>query len=253
MLNELLGLMKLNAISFLGAGGTGCVFKVSSADELRPMRRSSMALKVVDDEKKIASLYNGHQLNRSIFALKSDVAVVKAVDFKVCCGGKGAGMLMEESGTGALIKTSKGTTRINIKRALDALASVHSTEYHHGDARIANLLICSDIYKWCDLQFAYCHEVEALKKSSFGKDIMTLMTSIGQEFVADSREFVDILDGYVKTKDTTNLMHFFRKGGICELESEVAEVRDEAEVALDRASDNSVSQLKQFRVDYWGT
>jgi hypothetical protein len=230
ILDELLKLLTMKAISFLGAGGTGCVFKVSPVDESRPMRSRCKALKVVVDEKKIASLHNEHQLNRSIFAIHSNVAVVKAEDFKACCDGIGAGMLMEESGTGAHIKTSRGKMKINIKRALDALASIHSTGYHHGDARIANLLICSDVYKWCDLQYAYCQEGEALKKSSFGKDIITLMTSLSREFPFESKEFMGISDGYVKTNDTNDLLHFFCQGGVYELESQVAEIsHDELE------------------------
>ena len=134
VLDELLVEMGLEAISFLGAGATGCVFEVYEG--LRPPRRKQ-ALKVVVGKKNIASLQKEYLVNKTIFAKKSDVAVVKATAFKVCSGESGAGMLMEESGTGALRKMScKGGWRINIRLALDALASVHSTAYHHGDARI---------------------------------------------------------------------------------------------------------------------
>jgi hypothetical protein len=66
-----------------------------------------------------------------------------------------------------------------------------------------------------------------LKKSSFGKDIITLMTSLSREFPFESKEFMDILDGYVKTNDTNDLLHFFSQGGVYELESQVAEISDD--------------------------
>ena len=256
ILDELLVSMKLEARSFLGAGATGCVFKVSPTDESRPRFRGGMALKVVVGKKNIASLSNEYMHNNLIFAKKEDVAVVKAVAFKVCNDEGGAGMLMAEAGSGAQVIKSRRAIRINIKRALDALASVHSTEYHHGDARIANLLICSDVYKWCDLQFAYCHEAEALKRSSFGADIVTLMTSLGKEFPFDSAEFMDLLDGYVKTQDTAPFLDLFLKDGIFEFEPPVAESSDEvdggqdaessdeADGGQDQASGHAVSRLK---------
>ena len=251
ILDELLVSMKLEARSFLGAGATGCVFEVSPTDESRPRIRGGMALKVVVGKKNIASLSNEYMHNNLIFSKKKDVAVVKAVAFEVCNDEGGAGMLMEEAGSGALVK-SRRAIRINIKRALDALASVHSTEYHHGDARIANLLICSDVYKWCDLQFAYRHEAEALKRSSFGGDIVTLMTLLGKEFPFDSAEFMDLLDGYVKTQDTAPFLDLFLTDDIFEFEPPVAESSDEVDGGSsdevdggqDQASGHAVSRLK---------
>ena len=245
VLDELLVEMGLEAISFLGAGATGCVFEVYEG--LRPPRRKQ-ALKVVVGKKNIASLQKEYLVNKTIFAKKSDVAVVKATAFKVCSGESGAGMLMEESGTGALRKMScKGGWRINIRLALDALASVHSTAYHHGDARIANLLICTDAYKWCDLQYAFCHESEELKRSSFCGDITTLITSIGKEVLVDSKEFQEALDKYVKGQDPTVLLNILCKDGKFDHKYQIAEVSNEVDGGQDQASENAVSQLKQWR------
>jgi tRNA A-37 threonylcarbamoyl transferase component Bud32 len=148
-------------------------------------------------------LSDEYKHNKIIFQEKKDVAVVKAIELNVCESGQGAGMLMEECGTAVL-----SLTRQKIKFALDALASIHSTKHHHGDARIANLLICTGIYKWCDMQYAYIHDNNDARKMSFGRDIMTLMSSLSIEAPFDSTNFKEILDGYAKTQETEQLLKF---------------------------------------------
>ena len=203
ILDELLLSMNFRAISFLGAGAMGCVFQVCPVACSRPSIRDTQALKVVIGEKNCSRLSDEYKHNKFIFQLKEDVAVVKAIELYFCQSGKGAGMLMEECGTKVLT-----LTRQKIQYGLGALASVHSTKHHHGDARIANLLICTGIYKWCDLQYAYVHEHIDARKISFGKDIMTLMSSLGKEAPFDSTNFKEILDGYVETQDTKPLLKF---------------------------------------------
>ena len=171
-----------------------------------------MALKVVVGEKNIPHLHNEFSHNQSIFSISPEVAVVKAVSFKVCSTGMGAGMLMEHGGSPAMTIYSESAK--HIKPALNDLASIHKTGYQHGDARIANLIIFEGQYWWCDLQFAMHHSEDELMKRSFKSDIVTLMASLGKGSLVESSAFMIALDSYrPESTDSEGLIEFLEQDG----------------------------------------
>ena len=167
VLNELLDEMKLNisTIPFLGKGGTGCVFRVAPKGDR--LGSTDMALKVVTGKEKIWILDQEFRTNQEILRSDPDVAVIKASKFHVTSQNQGAGMLMEQVG--------EKSKEFKFEQSMQALISVHGTGYHHGDSRIANLLICGDLYKWCDLQSAQKYDSTKLQAFTFAEDIVSLL------------------------------------------------------------------------------
>ena len=167
VLNELLDEMKLNisTIPFLGKGGTGCVFRVAPKGDR--LGSTDMALKVVTGKEKIWILDQEFRTNQEILRSDPDVAVIKASKFHVTSQNQGAGMLMEQVG--------EKSKEFKFEQSMQALISVHGTGYHHGDSRIANLLICGDICKWCDLQSAQKYDRTELQAFTFAEDIVSLL------------------------------------------------------------------------------
>ncbi len=93
-------------------------------------------------------------------------------------------MLMEEVGVPVSMTEQGG-----LLKALRTLLELHRAECAHGSARIDNLLVCGDRFKWCDLQRATLREDLASRVPSmryfsffpmqnmFGGDLTALIES----------------------------------------------------------------------------
>ena len=125
---------------FLGVGGTGCVFRVSSD---QGGTRAGLALKVVVGKRNIAQLEGEFSRNQMVAKRAGDV-IVKATILYATERKVSAGLLFDEVGR------ELESTDDNLKRGLEALLSLHQHGFHHGDARLANLLICFRNVKFND-------------------------------------------------------------------------------------------------------
>jgi hypothetical protein len=160
VLDQLLRDMKLRLSDgpgcLLGSGRLGSVFKVC-ADDGRSAE-ACMALKVVAGSENVCKLETEFEKNQAICRRPLGPSViVKAI--KLICyhddqkDTVGAGMLMEEVGVPVSMTEQGG-----LLKALRTLLELHRAECAHGSARIDNLLVCGDRFKWCDLQRATLRE-----------------------------------------------------------------------------------------------
>jgi hypothetical protein len=105
------------------------------------------ALKIVIGKDNVELLKREYSRNHEISA----DCVVRGCDFIRCDALRGAGMLMEEVGT----KVDPGTVLAKSHTIFDAMVRLHLTGYAHGDARVANLINCKGIFKWCDVERSF--------------------------------------------------------------------------------------------------
>ena len=187
--------------SFLGIGGTGCVFLVNDR-EGNPQLRNAQAMKVVIGSSKIPLLKAEFAINKQMTESAGNF-IMRASDIKCQLGG--AGMLMADVGTA--IESNQLRKR---RFALDSLSNLHIAGFYHGDARKQNLLECCGSYKWCDLQRAGSlvnlpndFQVQEHLKH----DIRTLLSSFGYEFVLDEHSDT-LLRNYAKDMSNANLQSF---------------------------------------------
>ena len=134
--------------SFLGAGGTGRVFKVT--DNTNGIK---MALKIVGEDS-VGSLLNEHDHMRSLADTDFVASVVRDPVYlyrgETLVGETlvGAAMLMSHVGQ----KVLRGdVTRGVAKAILAILFELHHSGFQHGDARLANVICVDGKYRWIDL------------------------------------------------------------------------------------------------------
>jgi ribonuclease HI len=222
--------------SFLGAGGTGCVFQVRNEHE-------SKAVKIVEGSK-IHSLLKEFGANQAICKVDKDV-IVQATETKVVQNG--GWILMSNVCQKIKFKTNCGkrqsSNNIHLRGALEALRRFHETGFHHGDARRDNLLMLDGKYKWCDLQLCFNYEEGPGRAAFFAEDILTLLRSFEKEVPNGPRSAFQDLKSYAcnakfieyeKTRSSQSL----RDCVACLVEEEIYAV-SAAEVASD---DGGVSQ-----------
>jgi hypothetical protein len=151
---------------FLGAGATGVVFRVREDESDK-----EFALKIVVGENCVRRLIREYERNQEISA----ECVVKGCDFIHLDAIGGAGMLMEEVGT----KVVPEKVLDESNKILAAMVRLHSKGYVHGDARVAKLLNCHGIYKWCDVERS-SQTSDATRLMCFRDDIRTLRKSLNR-------------------------------------------------------------------------
>ncbi len=198
-LNDILEISKLKLYDnnnckarFLGVGGTGSVFWVDRSQSVR----RGMALKVAAGTNNVVRLKYEFRNNQMVAERAADV-IVKAIELFHSRKSEAAGLLMEEVG--------REVAATELDKALEALASLHKAGFRHGDARRQNLLFCSKILKWCDLQCTEdISELEnEVKTEEIYQDISTLLHSFGKEL--DNPLDKDLLEKYIADVSKVNL------------------------------------------------
>jgi hypothetical protein len=131
---------------FLGAGAMGKVFKVQDSS------KNQYALKMVLGETDTVVLKREHMILKEICSVSGDekpitVTSVKYCEVKVKEVVAGAGFLMTPVG-----KPLSKKNPHHFKLGLNSLLNLHQISHYHGDARAANMILCEDQVRLCDLR-----------------------------------------------------------------------------------------------------
>ena len=199
-------LYELKGTSFLGIGGTGCVFLVHDREQSAQVR-TAQAMKVVIGAPNIPLLKAEYMMNIKISQSAENV-IMRASDIKYQLDG--AGMLMSD--VGAAIESNQYRKRM---AALDLIVKLHQAGYYHGDARKQNLLEFCGNFKWCDLQRAGILASlpdDEQRQAHLMHDICMILNSFGYDKLAPAKR--DTLREYAENMTIENLTSFV--SGVCE-------------------------------------
>lgn len=150
---------------FLGLGAFGRVLKVKTKEGLSVALKMILSKDESDCERALKEF--------SIARLARGTGVV--IDVLECC----KGVLKEDGifGCGYTMELGTEPDLTNLRALLLVLAKLHTNGWIHGDARVANLVVCAGVLKWIDMTCAYQFQDAALMERALSSEMLKFVRS----------------------------------------------------------------------------